>query len=248
MEENKLDNKFDTLCISGGGVKGFYILGAIQAAIDAGILGNVTKYVGTSIGSIISYLLAISYTPIEILVSFYSHKWLDKMKYYDIVAGINGNGIMCFTHIHEALEKLTIEKIGKLITLKMLKELYGKTLVCVTYNMTTCMTEYLGPDNYPDLPCITALRMSANVPLVFERFKYMGSFYVDGGITDNFPILKADEIGHRVLGLCLEIPEESFQDNPEDGVAMYVIKLLQIPMIHTVRSALLNSSMTPLCC
>lgn len=223
---------FDTIVLPSGGIKGFNILGGVQAAIDAGYLKNLKIYIGTSVGSIIAYLLAIGYTPIEIMISLHTHRWLERLQSFNLIAMINGNGATSFTNIHEALEKLTISKIGKLITLGKLKELFGKTLICVTYNMTTCVTEYLGPENYPDLPCITALRMSSNIPLVFDRFSYMDNFYVDGGLSDNFAIAKGEELGTRVFGLHLEILEKYLRDDPEENILTYFIKLLQIPIIQ----------------
>lgn len=232
MEQKK---SYDCLVLPGGGVKGFYILGGIQALIDLGLLDNIKTYVGTSIGSILSYLLAIGYTPIEIMVSVYLNKWLEKMQHFNLVAMINGSGALSFSALQDALEKLTINKIGRFLTLEKLRQDYGKTLVCTTYNMTTCTTEYLGPDNYPDLPCLTALRMSCNIPLIFERFRYMDNFYIDGGISDNFPILKGEQLGEKIIGINLEIPENSLKDEPEDGIARYFLKLLQIPMIQGIK-------------
>ena len=228
-------NEFDTLVLSGGGIKGFNILGAIQALKDANLLTKINTYIGTSIGAIISYLLAIGWSPIEIMVSIHINKWLEKVQQFNLVAMINGNGATSFTAVYEAIEKMTLEKIGCLLTLGKLKEKFGKTLLCTTYNMTTCRIEYLGPDNYPDLPCLTALRMSANIPLVFDRFKYMDNFYVDGGIADNFPIVKGVEVGNSVIGICIEISQKSLRDEPKDGILNYFFRLLQVPIIQSTR-------------
>lgn len=229
MEEEKV---YDTLVLSGGGIKGFCLLGGVQGAMDLGILKNIKTYVGTSVGAIICYLLAIGYTPIEIIVGLYTNRWLEKMQGFNLVAMINGNGATSFTNLNEAIEKLTLSKIGRLLTLGKLREVFGKTLICATYNMTVCTVEYLGPDNYPDLPCLTALRMSANIPMVFDRFKYMDNYYIDGGMADNFPIIKGVEIGKKVLGIYLRIEENSLRDDPEDGMITYFLRLLYIPMIQ----------------
>jgi len=234
MSDEKID--YDTLVLPGGGIKGFSLLGAVQSAMDMGYLKNVKTYIGTSVGSILCYLLAIGYTPVEILVSLYTNRWLERMQYFNLVAMINGNGATSFTNLNECLEKFTINKVGRFLTLGKLRENFGKTLICVTYNMTTCVTEYLGPDNYPDLPCITAIRMSSNIPLVFDRFKYMDNYYIDGGISDNFPILKGEEIGTNIFGIHLEIEENSLRDDPEDGLITYFIRLLQIPIIQSTKN------------
>jgi predicted acylesterase/phospholipase RssA len=229
------EEEYDTMVLSAGGIKGLFLLGGIQAVIDNNLCKKIDKYVGTSVGCILGYLLAIGYTPIEIMVSFYTNHWLEKMQSFNLVSMINGNGATSFTPLHEALEKMTLQKIGRFLTLGKLREIYGKTLICVTYNMTVCMTEYIGPDNYPDLPCLTALRMSSNLPLIFDRFKYMDNYYIDGAFSDNFPILKGQEIGKKVLGIFVKINEKSLQDDPEDGIITYFLRLLQIPMAQSTK-------------
>ena len=225
-------NEFDTLVLPGGGIKGIYLLGGLHAFSEGKMMNKITNYVGTSVGSIICYLLSIGYEPVEILIIIYKNKLLEKLQNFNIMKFTDGDGAINFSIISEFLEKITIEKIGYLLTLGKLKEVYGKTLICVTYNMTTCSVEYLGPDNYPDIPCITALRMSSNIPLIFGRFLYMNSFYIDGGMAENFPIIKAEEIGKKILGINLQLPEKSLQDNPSDGMMLYILRLLQIPIIH----------------
>ena len=61
---------FDTLVLSGGSSKGILILGALQYAQDNFLLNKINKYIGTSVGSIICFLLLIGYTPIEIMIYF----------------------------------------------------------------------------------------------------------------------------------------------------------------------------------
>ena len=234
--------QYDTLVLPGGGIKGFFILGGLQAAIDNGYISNVKTYIGTSVGSMICYLLAIGYSPVEMLISIYSNRWLERMQYFNLVAMINGNGATSFSNINECLEKMTIDKIGRFLTLGKLKEIYGKTLICVSYNMTTCVTEYLGPENYPDLPCLTAIKMSSNLPLVFDRFKYMDNYYIDGGITDNFPILKGEELGTNVFGIYLQIEENSLRDDPDDGLISYFIRLMQIPIVHSTKKTIKSTT------
>lgn len=232
---NEKNEDYDTLVLSGGGIKGFYLLGAIQALIDTNKMNKIKTFVGTSIGSIICYLIIIGYTPIEIVVSLYQNKWLENVGQINLLNMVNGFGATSYTFINEALEKMTISKIGKFITLKQLTDMFNKTLICVTYNMTTCVTEYLNVEIYPDMPCLVALRLSANLPIVFDRFKYMDCFYIDGGISDNFPILKGEEMGTKVIGLLLDINEKNLQDEPSEGILNYFTKLLQIPMTQSIK-------------
>ena len=64
----KRSGDYDTIVLSGGSIHGIIVLGCIQYMIDNNILNKINIYIGTSIGSIIAYLLAIGCTPIDIIV------------------------------------------------------------------------------------------------------------------------------------------------------------------------------------
>lgn len=226
---------YDTLVLAGGGIKGYSILGAIQAVLDEGFL-EAENYIGTSVGAIISYLLIIGYSPIEIVVFLNTSKYLEKIPYLNLVNMLDGEGAIPYLYIQEILEKMTILKCGKYMTLGKLKETFNKNLICISYNATTCKTEYLSAETKPDLPCLVALRMSSNLPLVFSRFSYEECYYLDGGMTNNFPIQKGIEIGKKVLGINLEFPEKQLRDEPQDGLILYFLRLLQIQAVHALKS------------
>jgi hypothetical protein len=181
-------------------------------------------------------LLIIGYTPIELVVVLHINKWLDNASEFNLLSLANGQGTMNYNHINEILEKLTLGKTGKLFTMSKLKETFGKSLYCCTYNMTNCQTEYISAETYPDLPCLVALRMSSNVPFAFDRFKYMDCYYIDGGLADNFPILKGVEIGKSTVGLYINVEEKSLKDEPAEGLFSYIIKLLYTPMLQLTKN------------
>ncbi len=244
-EDKKIENKhdYDTLVLSGGSTKGIITLGALQFAYDNYLLNNIKTYIGTSAGAMISYLLAIGYTPIEIIVYICKNQLMEKMQHFNIVAMINGSGAVSFNNISENLEKMTIEKIGYLPTMKDLKNNFGKTLICITYNLTEDKSEYISPDNYPELPCLIALRMSANLPLIFETFKYGNCFYIDGGIYDNFGINIGDNIGKKVLGILLGSKDNSnFNKYPDMDILEFIYKIMFIPISNNIESKLQNIS------
>jgi len=134
---------YDCLVLSGGSSKGIVSLGALQYAVDNFLLKNVKTYIGTSSGAMICYLLAIGYTPIEIIVYICTHQIMEKIQHFNVVGMINGSGASSFASIQEQLEKMTISKIGNLLTLKDLQIRFEKTLICVTHNLSTNQTEYL---------------------------------------------------------------------------------------------------------
>ena len=166
---------YDTLVLSGGANKALITLGAIQCAFDNFTLNKINTYVATSSGAIISYMLCIGYTPIELLVYICTHEIFEALLHFNLVDLANGKGACSFNSLQETLEKLTIEKIGFLPTLNDLQEKYNKKLICVTYNYTEKNTEYISWENYPHLPCVIALRMTSNLPFVFEIFRYVNN-------------------------------------------------------------------------
>jgi predicted acylesterase/phospholipase RssA len=233
---------YDTLVLSGGSTKGLLTLGALQYAYDNFLIHNIKHYIGTSAGAVICFLLSIGYTPIEIIVYICTHQLLEKLQHFNIVAMLNGTGALSFSSIHEQLEKMTIDKIGYLPTLLDLKEKYDKTLICTTYNLTEDKIEYLSYENNPNLPCLIALRMTSNLPLIFENYKYGKNLYIDGGISDNFPIHLADKIGNKVLGITISSESSNFSVKEDNDIIKYIYKLMFIPIAKTIEIKIQNAS------
>ena len=229
--------EYNTLVLSGGAVRGFALLGALQYAMDQGALVHVSKYIGTSIGAIIHYLLCIGYSPVEIMVLLCQTPLLQKLAHIDLYNVIQGSGAISYSVLNEILEKLTVQKIGKFITLQQLEKEYGKTLICCTFNYTANKEEFLSPSTHPDLPCLTALRMTANLPLLFEPFLYDGSVYLDGGLSSNFPIHVANLPGDVVLGLSLA-PTAPTEKEKMPSPLELIWKTMAIPMslLQTLRT------------
>lgn len=222
-----MSESYDTLVLSGGAVNGIITLGALQFFKDKGQLADIRTYVGTSVGAIINYLLIIGYTPVEIIVYLcINSQVFQKLKYFDINSGCRGDGATTFLHITEYLERMTTEKIGRLITMKDVKTLYGVNFICTTFNVSKSVVEYISSETHPDIPCLSALRMTANLPLVFETYKYGDSFYVDGGICDNFPLKIGEEHGEKILGIAVLqqlLPDQNVY--PQKNILTYVYRL-----------------------
>lgn len=231
--------EYDTLVLSGGSVMAISTLGALQYLKDNSLISNIKYFVGTSAGAIISYLLIIGYTPIEMVVYLCTnHHVFEKLKCFDIVKASRGDGATTFLHIADQIEKMTIEKTGRLFTMKDLHFTFQKRLVCITYNVSKNCVEWLDHEHTPDLPCITALRMSSNLPLVFEPFKYGDSFYIDGGLSNNFPVDIGEKLGNKVLGI--NVGHLIGEDNPNINLIEYIYKLILIPLTQLVISRIDN--------
>ena len=223
---------YDTIVLAGGSAKSIVTLGALQYIYDNYLHRNLKYYIGTSAGAMICYLLIIGYTPIEIIVYICTEQLLEKMQNFNVFSLVQGRGASSFNVIQEQLEKMTILKIGYLPTLKDLKTNFNKELVCTSYNLTESRTVFLNSQDYPNLPCITALRMTSNLPLIFENYKYGNSFYIDGGVSENFPIDYGDLIGNKVLGINLIQEIKDYE--PNMNTLEFIYKVMFIPIQQSI--------------
>ena len=232
---------YNAIVMSGGGTKGFSTLGALQYMQDNNIIsnGDISYYIGTSVGSIISYFLAIGYTPIEIVVYLCSNNVLENIA-ADLSGLLNLNGVYKYSFITKHCEKMTLDKIDYIPTLKQLYDNFGKKLYVCSYNLTKHKREYISYLNYPDMSCLDAIRMSSNIPFIFDDCIYNGDEYIDGGVIDNFPtnLLKnmSDIKDIKPLGIYLDDKKENDSegasaDSKYSKILKLVNKMYNIMMI-----------------
>ena len=210
------DDPYDTLVLSGGSVNGITTLGALQYMWDQHKLKNIKNYYGTSIGSAISYLLIIGYEPTEILLSMISEKLIDYFKKINVIDIANGNGGFSWGPIDEFLLELTLTKCEQPMSFEDIYKRYNVNLVCCTYNLSKQKVEILSYETHPTLLCTAAIRMSCNIPLLFPRYKYLGDYYIDGGVVDNFPIGWVDPKA-CVFGINLSIKHPILNTKESSG-------------------------------
>jgi len=221
---------YETIVLSGGSIKGLAVLGALQYFYDRYDMKSVNTYIGTSVGSIICYLLAIGYKPNELMAHVISIQLFNKMCDIDPIAIWKGDGVFNFNTIGDELIKLTEKKgLDYSITLLELYQMYGKICVFSTYNYTKSRIEYLSYETNPNLPCLTAIRMSSNLPLLFSKFIYEGDEYIDGGIGDNFPI-QLSNLLDKVLGIYIHKTNTNGTSFME-----YIYNIIFIPIHQSIK-------------
>jgi NTE family protein len=198
-------NKFNSLVLSGCSTKGITALGALQYIYDENYHRSITNFIGTSSGSIISYLLSIGYTPLEIIVYLCTENVGEEFG-FDIVSFMNGEGATKFKEVEKHLEILTILKLGKRVTLSEIKELTNNNFTCIALEHNPVSKSdkkiVLNSINYPSLDAIYAVRMSSTIPFIFDHFIHDGCYYFDGGIVDNFPL---DELKETDTAFCINV-------------------------------------------
>lgn len=222
--------EYEVIVLSGGSINGLAILGALSYYYERYDMNKVKTYIGTSIGSVIGLLLAINFTPKELFKDVLSSDLFSKIKHFDIFNLMNGTGLLDYNIIESSILKLMKEKnIDENITLLQMYQLLGKSLIFSTYNYDDGNVEYLSYKSHPNLRCLDAVHMSANLPLLFDKFYYEGNHYIDGGIGDNFPIQLANT-PNRVLGIYIQPSDE----NKSDTILEYIYNLIFIPIYNSV--------------
>jgi NTE family protein len=207
--------RYRNLVMEGAGVKGFAYAGALQVLDSMGILKDIQRVAGTSVGAIQGALLAVGYTSGEIieltahipLKRFNDGGWMlaggisrlrKQFGWYkgkkiakwmeDLIAAKTGNGHITFAELHAQNAE------------KGYKDLYI-TGTDLTYQTLRIFSH----ENYPQMRVCDAVRISLSIPLYYRAVLMddSGKIYekptgrllhvmVDGGVLSNYPIFLFD--------------------------------------------------------
>lgn len=179
-------------------MKGIATIGALMEFQEAGWLQGVHRFAGTSVGAALATMLAIG-ADLESIFEDHVVSFT-----YDSSYDISGLDKSFGLDTGEGLQKWIDTLLGdaRHITFKDVLETHGSTLLICATNLNTKEAVIFGPETHPEMRVAQALRMSCSIPLYFAATSYKGELYVDGALTDNFPLRAAAAGGHsRVLGL-----------------------------------------------
>ena len=177
--------------MSGGGIKGFSFVGALDYLNNINYIDikKINNWVGTSSGSILSLLLSIGYTPVELgdfVIEFDFKKMEPDISVENVFLkyGISNGERFDFIIKSFVKNKLGVDDI----TFKNLYQVTKKNLTIIGTNFTKCCEEAFSCDTTPTMSVLTAVRISCSIPVFFTPVLYNGCYYVDGGVKNNFPI------------------------------------------------------------
>lgn len=213
----------DTLVLAGGGLKGFAELGALHYLVSETPfkISKIESFVATSVGSAISLLLICGYEPIEIFYEVY--KTVEIFEDVKKTNLFNSWGFISIETLGNKLKSMIFKKLvdpnspihlkgvkeeeltsSNIPTLEELRSLTLKNLTVVVANISKMKGEYMSASSHPNVPCIDAVMMSCGLPIIFQSIHMNGSYYIDGGFYDNFPMKYAcdgKENPQTVLGI-----------------------------------------------
>ncbi len=212
---------------SGGGIKGFAFVGALQVLEDRGIYFE--RVAGTSAGAILACFIAAGYSADEI------EKLLDELDvatFLDSPMAFSSIPFMRWINLYfrmglyqgKELEKWFYEKLADK-DVYTFDDLPEGALKLIASDLTNGKMIVLPDDleeygvNPGSFLISRALRMSCGVPFFFQPVKMRvsggESIVVDGGVLSNFPIWLFDDENKRkgrpMLGLKLSSAKEHME-------------------------------------
>lgn len=221
---------YSNLVLSGGALRAVALLGAIKYLEELNLLKNIKQFVGTSAGSIISFLLIIGYKSNEIVKLFENN--VDYITQFNINIDNLSNilddyGIDDCTRNKEKLEDFLYKKINrKTITFLELTKKFGVNFVVTGTNLTKRQTDYFNVDNYPNMNVIDALIISSCIPLIYKPITFNDCLYVDGGIYDNFPLKYFKNNSTETLGIYVQ----TYYSNKNENFFNYFTNMISSVM------------------
>lgn len=166
--------------LSGGASHGFAHLGVLKALREYNIKPGIIS--GVSVGSIVGSFYCDGYQPEEILEMF------EKNKIYKLVKlKIKRHGLFNISGLKETMQNnLKSENIEDL----------DIPLVIAATNIKNGTIRYFTKGNL-----VERVMASSSIPVLVNPVKIDGELYVDGGVTDNFPIDPLVNICKEIIGI-----------------------------------------------
>ena len=182
---------YKTLCLSGGGASGISIIGSLKFLEENKVFNNfsIKKYVGTSVGSIISFLLNLNYNLdfiLEFINTFNINIIFENLNIDNL---FQDYGLLKGDELVNILKSFLYNKYKiNDVSFKELYKITKKKICIVGSNVSKNREEYFSYETTPDLSVIKAIRISSSIPIIFTPVIMNNDYYCDGGLTNNFPI------------------------------------------------------------
>ncbi|MBN1380842.1 MAG: patatin-like phospholipase family protein [Deltaproteobacteria bacterium] len=188
--------QFRNLVFEGGGVKGIAYIGAMQVLSQRGYLKEIQRVGGTSAGAINALVFALGYdipSQRRIIASTDFRKFMDDT--FGVIRDIRRLSKEFGWHRGDFftrwMGRLVAERLGsEAATFRDLKKAGCLDLYVIGTNLSTGYAETFSFERYPDMPLVTAVRISMSIPLFFAamRLAPRNDVYVDGGVIINYPV------------------------------------------------------------
>jgi NTE family protein len=197
---------YKNLVLSGGGIRGISIIGAIKKLIENNVLNLsvIESVAGSSVGSLIGLLLVIGLDIGEI--------W-QVVEHFTTISVISPNPMLILSNygiddgstIINIFENIIENKTGiRNINFKQLYQHKAINFTIIGCCLTTKSVAYFNHIDTPDFNVSTALRISISIPGIFTPVIIDGKAYVDGCLSDSYPMNLYDSCLEQTLGIYID--------------------------------------------
>lgn len=181
------------IVIPGGAIYGLSYYGSLRylsqnKALD---MQNIKTIHSTSVGCIISTILALKFEWTEIDNYFINRPWQEVFKFSlgSVVKCFKNNGIFDISTIKDIFRPLFSAKdISIDINMKDFYDITGIELHFFTVNVSNFSLVDINYKSHPEWTIIESIYASACAPILFKPFVKDGYCYTDGGILANCPL------------------------------------------------------------
>ena len=153
------------------------------------------------------------------------------------------NGIIDLNIILNKLRKHVNNKYNiNDITFIELSKKFGKNLYISTTNINTGENVIFSTDNYPNISIFDATCASMSVPYLAIPVKINNEYYIDGLLTNNFPLNIFKNI-HKdnILGIVIKIASDNSLKKLENmSFTDFNKRMLEMLLINTTESAFIK--------
>lgn len=204
--------------MSGGGVKGICMLGALSK-ID---ISKVRFIAGSSAGGLIAALLCVL-SPFEALQVIRGAPCTitDSVDLENLLIHF---GLASQQSLLFSLSRVFYEKIkNNNPTFKDILDKTGYSLTITGSNVTQKRCEYFSASNTPSMSVLKAVEITITIPFVFRRVIYNDDVYADGSIMDMYPssVFKGSACAKTLKVYC--VSENSVEI---DDIVQYAVNLI----------------------
>lgn len=219
---------YKNLIFSGGGVKGYLFLGVFKYLEENNLIKDVKSIAGTSIGSLFALCFVLKYSFDDL------YKIFIKINLMENIDAFNGDIFTKFMTKYGIESGENLVRIAKIfIKYKTenedvtFKDLYKYNNVDLRIS-ATCVNDMdcviFDHTTHPDVKVVDVLRMSVSVPFFFEPVSFSDKLYVDGGLTNNYPIEIYKEEIKETLGFLIT---SKTQSEKIENVEQYILCILK---------------------
>ena len=194
-------HKPEAIVVAGGGSKSMAALGTLHVMKKAGHLEKIKTVAGTSAGAIVAASLALNRDPIQMAKKITEKSYSPD---FDIKNFGNSFGLDSGRNLFQWID---IVLDNETYTFRSIYDKTGISLIVCATNLSTSSPVYFSHVDHPDMDVRLAIRMSCSIPIYFSAVRFEDEVYVDGALSDPFPIDHVMKSSNNVLGIRYDSKE-----------------------------------------